>query len=188
MDHQSEFYSLKDASLTPPAPRGKIPLYIGGFVPRAMERVVRYGDGYFGNIEAAPLYLDKLAAAGKDTGQARMRLPELFTVVAENKAAAMDELAPHFHHVNNSYGEWAAEDQALGVSDDRSLAAMSLEEFKKAGILRIYTPAQAIALFKDMQAKAPVEHIMMTLPPGLPAVKLQPYAELFAREVMPAFA
>jgi hypothetical protein len=65
---------------------------------------------------------------------------------------------------------------------------MSLDEFKQSGIFRIYTPAEAIALFRQMQAKGPVEHIMMTLPPGLPAARFQPYAELFAREVMPAFA
>ncbi|MEO6717233.1 MAG: LLM class flavin-dependent oxidoreductase [Novosphingobium sp.] len=187
VNHQSEFYSLKEASLTPPAPRGRIPLYIGGFVPKAMERVVRYGDGYFGNIEAAPLYLDKLAAAGKDVGQARMRLPELFTVVAEDKAATMEELAPHFLHVNNSYGEFAAEDQALGVSEERGLEAMSLEAFKASGILRVLTPGEAIDLFRTMQDRAPVEHIMFGLPPGLSTARFRPYAELFAREVIPAF-
>ena len=95
------------------------------------------GQGYFGNIEAAPLYLDKLAAAGKDVAGAKMRLPELFTVVAENKAAAMDELAPHFHHVNNSYGEWAAEDQALG--DTTTLADPSVAEGIKARYLAAAT-------------------------------------------------
>jgi len=183
-----EFFSIKDASLTPPAPRGKIPLYIGGFVPKAMERVVRYGDGYFGNIEAAPLYLEKLREAGKDVAAAKMRLPELFTVVAENKAAAMEELAPHFHHVNNSYGEWAAEDQALGVSEERGLEPMSLEAFKASGILRVLTPGEAIDLFRSMQDRAPIEHIMFGLPPGLPCERFKPYAQLFAREVIPAFA
>ena len=183
-----EFYTLDGAMLMPPPPRGHIPLYIGGFIPKAVERVARYATGYFGNIEAVPSYLAALGAAGKDPAAGRVRVPELFITVAADPEAAMHEIAPHMHHVNNSYGEWAAEDQALGVSDNRALGQMSLDEFKQAGILRIYTPAEAIALFKQMQAKAPIEHIMMALPPGLPAAKFQPYAELFAREVMPAFA
>lgn len=182
------FYDIRDARLAPLAPRGRIPLHIGGFVPKAMERVAKWADGYFGNIEAAPLYLEKLREAGKDAATANMRLPELFTVVAENKAQAWDELAPHFHHVNNTYGEMAAEDQALGVDGDRGLEPMSLEAFKASGIMRVLTPGEAIDLFRGMQARAPVEHIMLGVPPGLPCERFKPYAQLFASEVIPAFA
>jgi hypothetical protein len=38
-----------------------------------------------------------------------------------------------------------------------------------------------------MQARAPVDHIMLGIPPGLPSARFKPYAELFAREVIPAF-
>jgi alkanesulfonate monooxygenase SsuD/methylene tetrahydromethanopterin reductase-like flavin-dependent oxidoreductase (luciferase family) len=181
------FYAVEGAFLAPPAPRGRIPLFIGGFVPRAMERVARWADGYFGNIESGPLYLDKWCAAGRDAASANMRLPELFTVVAEDKERAWDELAPHFHHVNNTYGEMAAEDQALGVGEERTLGAMSLEAFKASGILRVLSPGEAIDLFRGMQARAPVDHIMLGIPPGLPSARFKPYAELFAREVIPAF-
>jgi alkanesulfonate monooxygenase SsuD/methylene tetrahydromethanopterin reductase-like flavin-dependent oxidoreductase (luciferase family) len=182
-----KFYQVKEARLMPAPPRGRIPLYIGGFVPKAMERVAKWADGYFGNIEAAPLYLEKWAAAGKDLASAQMRLPELFTVVTDNKAQAWEELAPHFHHVNNTYGEMAAEDMALGVSDERSLGAMSLDMFKAAGIMRVLSPGEAIDLFRGMAARAPVDHIMLGIPPGLPSERFKPYAELFAREVIPAF-
>jgi alkanesulfonate monooxygenase SsuD/methylene tetrahydromethanopterin reductase-like flavin-dependent oxidoreductase (luciferase family) len=185
---EGKFYQIKQARLMPPPPRGRIPLYIGGFVPKAMERVAKWADGYFGNIESAPLYLEKLAAAGKDTAQANIRLPELFTVVAHDKARAWEELAPHFHHVNNTYGEMAAEDQALGVSDNRSLETMSLEAFKASGIMRVLSPGEAIDLFRSMQERAPVDHIMLGIPPGLPCERFKPYAELFAKEVIPAFA
>ena len=183
-----QFYQIKDAKLIPPPPRGRIPLYIGGFAPKAMERVAKWADGYFGNIESAPLYLEKLKAAGKDLVGANMRLPELFTVVSDNKAQAWDELAPHFHHVNNTYGEMAAEDQALGVAGGRGLEPMSLTDFKASGILRVISPGEAIDLFRSMQDRAPVDHIMLGIPPGLPSARLKPYAELFAREVIPAFA
>ncbi len=187
VDYAGQFFSFTGAKLMPPAPRGRVPLYIGGFVAKAMERVAQYADGYFGNVEAVPAYLEALAAAGKELSAAKVRVPELFTLVARDPEAAMTELAPHFHHVNNSYGLWAAEDQALGVDTMRALGAMSLEDFKASGILRIYTPEQAIELFKGMATKMPVEHIMMGLPPGLPPAKFQPYAELFAKEVIPAF-
>jgi len=185
---EGRYYQIKEAFLSPPAPFGRVKLLIGGFVAKAMDRVVKYGDGYFGNIEAGPLYVEKLKAAGKDPATANMRLPELFTIVTDDKERAWEEVAPHFHHVNNTYGEMAAEDQALGVSENRSLEAMSLADFKASGIMRVLSPGEAIDLFRGMQERAPVNHIMLGVPPGLPGEMFRPYAELFAREVIPAFA
>jgi hypothetical protein len=42
-------------------------------------------------------------------------------------------------------------------------------------------------MFQKTRSKVPVEHYMMMLPPGLLPLKFAPYAELFAKEVIPAF-
>lgn len=181
---QGQFFNIAHAKITPP-PMRHIPLYIGGFAEKALARVAKYADGYFGNEEVCGLYADKLCAEGKDATQARIRIQSLFTVVAQDPQAAMEELAPYFLHVNNSYGVWLNEDKASGVAS--VLKPMSLDKFKASGILQILTPQAAIAHFKAMQARIPVEHIMMAVPPGLPVDQFKPYAEVFAREVLPAF-
>jgi hypothetical protein len=100
----------------------------------------------------------------------------------------MLELAPYFHYVNNAYGQWLNEDRtSTGLGDDTLLEPMTLEAFKTSGILRILTPSQAIDMFNKMLSQAPVEHFMMMLPPGLPPAKFTEYAEVFAKEVIPAF-
>lgn len=185
--HAGPHYSLTEARLVPTPARGHIPLYIGGFAPKAMERVAKYADGYFGNGEVCDLYLAKLAEAGRDPAQGRIRIPGLFLTVAEDKAAAMEELAPHYHYVNNAYSVFMAEDQAIGL-DAPALAPMGLEDFKRSGILTILTPEEAIAYFKRLQAKMPLDHFMMMRPPGLPAERFQHYARVFAEKVMPEFA
>ena len=182
---EGRHFTLKDARVMPPAPRD-IPLYIGGFAEKALARVAKYADGYFGNEEVCGLYADKLRAEGKDPATARIRIQGLFLTVARDPEAAMEELAPYFHHVNNSYGAWLAEDRASGI-DDPGLAPMPLEAFKASGILTILTPDAAIDHFRAMQARIPVEHFMMMLPAGLPPGKFVPYAEIFANEVIPAF-
>ena len=129
-----------------------------------------------------------LRACGKDPASARIRIQGLFYVVAHDPDKAIDELAPYFLHVNNSYGQWLNEDRAsTGMGDATRLKPMTLEEFKASGIFQVLTPAEAIALFNDMRAKAPVEHFTMMLPPGLPPAQFKPYAEVFAQEVIPAF-
>jgi hypothetical protein len=65
---------------------------------------------------------------------------------------------------------------------------MDLEAFKASGILQILSPDHAIARFRKMLERTPVEHYMMMLPPGLPPEAFRPYAETFAQEVLPAFA
>ena len=188
VDFEGQHFTLKGAKLMPPPPRGRIPIHIGGFVPKAMDRVARLADGYFGNDGVYPLYIEKLKEHGRDPASARMLVPALFMVVAEDKAAAMDELAPFYHHVNNTYGAFMAEDQAIGMKN-AGLAAMSLDAFKASGILEIMTPDEAIARFRAMKAKAPaLEHLMFMRPPGLSAERFKFYAQQFAEKVMPVFA
>ena len=186
--YEGKYFALKTASIAPKPIRGRIPLYLGGFTDKALERTAKYGDGYFGNLEVCDLYFEKLRACGKDPAGALIRILGLFVVVANDPEKAMHELAPYFHHVNNSYGQWINEDRAsTGFGDTALLKPMTLEAFKTSGILSILTPSQAIDMFNRMLSKAPVEHFMMMAPPGLPHSKLAEYAEVFAKEVMPAF-
>lgn len=177
-----QFFTVTGAMLSPPAPRGRIPLYLGSFSDKAMERVARYGDGFIGDGNLCDLYADKLRAQGKDVASARVRSTELFLAVAHDPERAMEELAPYYHHVNNSYGEWFNEDKSI-----EGLQAMSLDEFKASGTLQIMTPAAAIDMLREKQARMPLEHVMMMKPPGLPAARFVEYAQLFASEVIPAF-
>ncbi|MDE2303567.1 MAG: LLM class flavin-dependent oxidoreductase [Sphingomonadales bacterium] len=184
LDYDGQWYQFQGAQLLPPAPRGRIPLYIGGFAPKAVERVARYGDGYVGSAETFDGYAARLAEQGRDPTSAKLRVTGLMTVVATDRQAAIEELSPHFHHVNNSYADYFNEDKAMGQD---SFTPMGLDAFKASGTMEILTPDEAIAKFKAMQAAMPLDHYMMMMPPGLPAERFQHYAQTFAREVMPAF-
>lgn len=185
VDFDGQFYQCAGAKLMPQAPRGRVPLFIGGFAPKAIERVARYGDGYIGNDGAFDGYLEGLRNAGRDPASARIRITGLMTVVAHDPAAAIEELAPAFLHVNNSYGQWFDEDRALGMA---GFTPTDLDTFKASGVMEVLTPEQAIAKFKALQARMPIDHYMMMMPPGLPAERFRHYAEVFAQEVLPAFA
>jgi alkanesulfonate monooxygenase SsuD/methylene tetrahydromethanopterin reductase-like flavin-dependent oxidoreductase (luciferase family) len=179
-------YSVNDARIVPAPPRGTIPLYIGGFTERALERAAEYGDGFLGNEESCDLYFAKLAERGKDPAHAAIRIPGLFLTVAEDPEKALDELAPYYHHVYSCYAAWMTEDDAIGMANPTT-QAMDVETFKRSGILRILTPEQAVAHFIAIRERIPLEHYMMMRPPGLPAERFVEYAELFADKVIPAF-
>jgi alkanesulfonate monooxygenase SsuD/methylene tetrahydromethanopterin reductase-like flavin-dependent oxidoreductase (luciferase family) len=186
--HESAFYSLKNATISPRPLRDKVSLYMGGFNEKALDRIAKYADGYLGNLDVVDVYLDKLRLHGKNPADAKRRIQGLITVVANDPEKAMHELAPYFHHVNNSYGQWLNEDQAsTGLAAAAALKPMTLQQFKASGILQILTPGQAIDMLNALRAKAPMEHFMMMLPPGLAPEKFTEYASLLAAEVIPAF-
>lgn len=186
IDHEGEHFTVRGGFLGNRGPRDGVPLFIGGFAPKALARVARMGDGYFGNEEVCDAYLAELSKAGKDPADARIWLQGLTLVVAEDKAAAMDELAPYFLLANNGYAEWLAEDKASGV--ENVFTPMTLDEYRKSGILKILTPGEAIDHFRRLRERVPVEHFIMAQPAGLAPERFLTYARLFAEEVMPAFA
>ena len=177
-------YTVRNARIVPPPLRATMPLYIGGFTEKALERAAKYGDGFFGIEEACDLYLEKLAQHGKNPAQAAIRVPGLFLTVAEDPEKAMEELAPCYHHVYTCYSAWQNEDNALGM--DQAMEPMGVDAFKRSGFLQILTPEQAITHFTAMKERTPVEHYTMMRPPGLPAARFVEYAQLFADKVIPA--
>lgn len=187
--YEGKHFQLKDSWIMPPPVRGHIPLYVGGLGEKGLERVAKYGDAYFGNIDACDLYLQKLQEAGKDPASARMLVGNLFMAVSEDPERALEELAPYFYHVNTVYSEWNLEVEKSRQVDMADFPRpMTLEEFKTGGLLKVMTPDEAIAFIAGMRERAPIEHLMMLVPPGLPLKKFAPYAELFAKKVIPAFA
>ena len=177
LDYAGQHYQLEGVKMMPPAPRGRIPLYIGGFTPKAIDRALTYADGYVGVPEGAAIYMHKLREKGRDPNEGKVRIGDFFTVVAHDPEAAMDELAPYFLYVVNSYAEWGGE----------GMESMTLEEIKTNGKLKIMTPDAAIAMYKDMQERMPLNHVAMMMPPGIPAERFVHYAQLFADEVLPEF-
>src|ERR1700722_16177512 len=70
--YEGRHFTLKNASIVPTPSRGRIPLFLGGFTEKALERTAKFGDGYFGNLDVCDLYLEKLRACGKDPASARI--------------------------------------------------------------------------------------------------------------------
>ena len=57
-----------------------------------------------------------------------------------------------------------------------------------SGTLQVITPEAAIAMFRGLQAKIPLDHYIFSMPAGLPVERFVHYAEIVASKVIPAFA
>jgi alkanesulfonate monooxygenase SsuD/methylene tetrahydromethanopterin reductase-like flavin-dependent oxidoreductase (luciferase family) len=186
--YQGKIFNVKNALIMPRPVNGHIPLYLGGWTPKALQRAAKYANGYFGNVETYGIYRDALVAAGKDPDKMNFLVQGVFSLVAEDPEKAWAELGPYYLHVNNTYSVWLNEEnQSSLLQIDTMPSRMTMEEFKTKGILQIWTPSEAIETFKKMREQSPMEHYMFSVPPGIPLAKFAPYAEVIANKVMPAF-
>jgi alkanesulfonate monooxygenase SsuD/methylene tetrahydromethanopterin reductase-like flavin-dependent oxidoreductase (luciferase family) len=186
VDFAGEHYQIAGAKLSPPVAH-KVTLQIGGFADKALDRAIRHGDGYFGDVESSRKLGAAMTARGLDPAALPVRIPDLYTAIAEDPEAAIEELAPFYHHVAASYGAWAVEDNALGL-DMPAAEPMTLDAFKASGMLRILTPDDAVSNLRKLRDRMPVEHVMYMRPPGLSAERFRHYAGVLADKVLPAFA
>jgi alkanesulfonate monooxygenase SsuD/methylene tetrahydromethanopterin reductase-like flavin-dependent oxidoreductase (luciferase family) len=187
--HESKHFSIRNATIMPRPVHGPVPIYLGGFSQKAVERAAKLGDGFVSEMWAYEPYVEALRACGKDPASARFRTQGGFFHVANDPEKARDELAPHAHYMNNTYANWLNEDtHSFDLTKDNTIfKPMSLEEFKAGPTMRIMTPEKAIASLERMLTRASVEHFVMLVPPGIPLSKFAAYAELFAKSVIPAF-
>ena len=185
VDFAGEFFQIRNARIFPrPVQERGIPLFIGGATKPGFRRAAVYGDGYCGPIEDFPAYVAALREAGKDESVARIRCmssSDMWFLVSHDPAAALEEVAPHAYYQMNQYAEWQ-KDVGWGIQQ------MSFEEFKKSGVMKVLTPKQAVEYIQGRREAAPIETFCMHAPAGFPLDKYAKYVELFAKEVLPAFA
>lgn len=185
LDYDGEFFQLKGARCTPlPVQEGGIPMFVGGVAQPGFRRAARLGDGFIGPVEYWPAYLEEVRAAGGDEKGARivsMSYSDMWFLVSEDPERTLDELAPHAYYQINTYAEWQ-EGAEWSV-----FSQMDLDEFKKAGLLKVMTPDEAVAYIRSRCEAAPIEAFCMQAPAGFPLARLAEHAELFASKVIPAF-
>src|SRR5579871_2897178 len=88
VDFEGEHYQVSGAKLAPP-PLAKPRVYIGGFAAKALDRAIHYADGYFGDVASSKKLVATLEDRGLDPLTMPVRVPDMYTVVADDPEAAL---------------------------------------------------------------------------------------------------
>ena len=84
----------------------------------------------------------------------------------------------------NGYAEWSEKAGTPLIPHVRGTEPT----VRSPGIFNVVDVETCIKLIRDSAAEVPLTHFYSwTLPPGLPASRIQPHLELFANKVIPAF-
>jgi alkanesulfonate monooxygenase SsuD/methylene tetrahydromethanopterin reductase-like flavin-dependent oxidoreductase (luciferase family) len=123
------------------------PLYVGGGVPATARRAARFGAGLYPlTPEIIPLYRDECARLGRAPGPIVQNLGWIH--VSEDPDRTWQQVGPHVLHVARSYAEWTE-----GAASSSPFAGIeSIEAVKQAGLYRVVTPDECLALCVEADA------------------------------------
>jgi alkanesulfonate monooxygenase SsuD/methylene tetrahydromethanopterin reductase-like flavin-dependent oxidoreductase (luciferase family) len=178
-------YRYEDVQLFPLPVQQRMPIWLGGFLPKAVERAGRLGDGYISIGPIRSLVDACLAAvreAGRDPARYGIAGGFLWLLVARDPDARWREALPHLRYQVNLYARWFAEAKMAVVKP-----VETREDLEAQGMM-IVRPNEAIEKIRDYVAANRITSFYgWTVPPGLPPEWSDEHVELMAKEVIPAF-
>lgn len=182
---EGKHYRYRDVQLFPQPIQKPMPLWLGGFLPKALERAGRLGDGYISIGAIRPLVDQCLAAvraSGRDPERYGVAGGFMWLIVARDPERRWKEALEHFLYQLNFYARWFAEAGMTVFSPVSNRA-----DLERQGVL-VLRPEEAIERIRQYAEESRVTHFYgWTVPPGLPPEWSDEHLELMAREVIPAF-
>ena len=191
-EFDGEHFQIPSCAVNPPCvQRPHLPILVGGSAPRAIERAARLGDGWFALPQESLAVMQAQVDQYRDSCRAHGRTPYICLMrnawVAPTMGQVASEWLPRMVDFHHTFAEARAtrDDEVI----ERLLAgeAFSLEEYIEARAVA-GTPEMCIAeIQRWVDAIAPDEFSLI-FGGSDDYVRLSEAVELFAREVLPAFA
>ena len=193
---KGKFFEVNNVKVTPePIQKPHPPIWIGGFTPAALRRGARYGDGFItprADRGVYNSYIAKLQNQGKPAANIRFAGGHQWLIVSNDPKKTWNEAADHITYQNDNYMAWS--EKEFAAWSEKTGQTINLpylrdrEGLRRSNQLIVLEPEKAIKLIRDYISTVPITHYYSwTLPPGLPPSWIQPYLELFASKVIPAF-
>jgi alkanesulfonate monooxygenase SsuD/methylene tetrahydromethanopterin reductase-like flavin-dependent oxidoreductase (luciferase family) len=190
-----KYNRLRDIRISPPAlQRPHPPIWVGGTVPKSIERAARMGLHFLaGGPGFANVYDDALRENGRDPDDFHIATLQP-TYVAPTREQAWQLAARPLRYMATAYRQWT--DEAKGVSDPEQAAALppideiirtqSMDFFGEA--VFVGTPEDVIEQIEDCRSRSRLTHLVCGMAlPGMPPDQIRAGMELFARQVIPHF-
>ena len=186
VDYDGEHYRITGAKLAPlPVQRPRPPIWVGGFAPASAKRAARLGDGYIGTGDMTDLvrtYREERERLGH-AGPGRVAGGHFWLIVSKKPDHTFAAVAPHVIYQLQMYNVWLGE-----AGQPTFPGAANERELKESGMLQVVTPAEAVdAIGAYVEATGIERYYTWTIPPGMPAARMNDHLELFASDVMPHF-
>jgi probable F420-dependent oxidoreductase len=176
---RGRYYQYDEIDVTPKPVQVPMPLWMGGFVERAVRRAARVGDGLLGAANVVGTFTDEWAKHHKDAPK-RIALSLPFAAVSREPDRTWAAIGEHVLYQRRRYGEWFGA-AGMGVAANVPATAAQMRERMPDVVV---TPARAREIVESTVAGLPVTHLYWwAIPPGVAPRETWESIELFATEM-----
>jgi len=180
--YEGKRFNVPEIYVTPPPIReGGPEIWMGAFVPAAIDRVAQYADGFLAFGHAG---IDEYFAACERHGRPpeRRRLNRTYwAIIDEDPERAFAEAGPHFLHMFNDYIRREAYPD-LDILEDPGTARDIGHEY---GYLLVADAAGAIEEFNAMVDRGATDITLLAFQPGEPVDRVSQRLRYLADHVIP---
>ena len=156
--------------------------FVGGGVEASARRAARLGLGLAPSTSSLwDVYDEECRKLDRAPGPKLGVAGPINVHVAEDPAAAWEEIEPHVLHVAETYRRWAAEGKATNSS---YAGLVDRDAVRNSGKYRVVTPDECVTLAAE-QAALHSSIVLQPLIGGLPPEIGWKSLELFAKSVLP---
>jgi alkanesulfonate monooxygenase SsuD/methylene tetrahydromethanopterin reductase-like flavin-dependent oxidoreductase (luciferase family) len=188
---------LREVRISPPAlQRPHPPIWSGGIVQKAVDRVARMGVDYLsgGQAEQNRMYDEALRAHGRDPQDFRIAAQRAM-YVAPTREQAWEIAARPLQHTARLYRDWFIEANDSPDYEPIKIEIPSVEEIVGAQSFDFFgeqamvgTPEDVIEQLEDYLSRARLTHLVCSMAlPGMSPEQIRSSMRLFAEQVIPHF-
>jgi alkanesulfonate monooxygenase SsuD/methylene tetrahydromethanopterin reductase-like flavin-dependent oxidoreductase (luciferase family) len=175
-------WSVPKIKVTPPPIReGGPEIWMGAFVPAAIDRVAQFADGFLAfGAETIAEYLDACERQGRDP-QERQINRTYWAIIDEDPERAYASAGPHFVHMYNDYIRRDAYPDLKVFHDPQTALQLGLE----AGVLLVRDAAAAVAAINRDVALGVRDIELLTFMPGEDVDEVSARLQYISDKVIP---
>jgi alkanesulfonate monooxygenase SsuD/methylene tetrahydromethanopterin reductase-like flavin-dependent oxidoreductase (luciferase family) len=175
-------FPVPEIQVTPPPIRaGGPPIWMGAFVPVAVERAARIADGFMAIDQSTVQgYFDACKRLGKPVEEQRLNRT-YWTIVAEDPEKAFAQAGPHWMYLFNEYIRRDAYPDLKPFDDPQK----ALEAAEVDGLIMMADGPTAVKEFNAAIAAGAIDITLLTLMPGEDPDAVAERLEYISSEVIP---
>jgi alkanesulfonate monooxygenase SsuD/methylene tetrahydromethanopterin reductase-like flavin-dependent oxidoreductase (luciferase family) len=175
-------FQLPEVRVTPPPLRpGGPPIWMGAFVPAAVERAARIADGFMAIDESTVgSYFEACDRVGRPAEERRLNRT-YWSIVAEDPERAFAEAGPHWMYLFNEYIKRDAYPELEPFEDPQK----ALEAARADGLIMVADGPGAVAEFNRAVAQGAIDITLLTLMPGEDPDAVAERLQYISDEVIP---
>ena len=177
---QGDFYQYTNVNVNPKPVQNPMPLWIGGFAERAIQRAARLGDGFLAAANVIPIFSEEWQKQEKGELPKRIALTTPWALISKDPDRSWNIIKDAVFYQRTHYAQWFT-----AAGQPRHPNFKNADEIRELFPDIIVTPERAQIIVEKLSREHDVSHLYWwAIPPGIDPLLTYESMELFANQIL----